>query len=360
MNLLFKIILISFCFTSLFSKEFKTQTLATLSSIPWGMTFISPSQMLISQKDGSISLLNIQTKKLISIENPIKSFQKGQGGFLDIKVSPNFKEDSWIYFTYSKKQKNEISTTLARGKFKDNSFSKIEDLLVSKNRSNTGFHFGSRIAFDKQGHVFFSIGDRGIRNNSQDLNTHAGSIVRLNLDGSIPKDNPFVSNPKVLDEIYSYGHRNPQGLYYDKQREELFSSEHGPRGGDEINLISKSANYGWPIITYGKEYYGPISIGEGTHKKGLIQPLKVYIPSIAPSSLLVYSGKLFKEYKGKLFLGALKLRHLNVITLDKNQKAIKEERLLKDLDERIRNVIEDQEGYIYISIDSGKIIKLSL
>jgi len=360
MNLIFKMILLSICILSLNAKEFKTKILAQVDTVVWGMSFISDTEMLLTLKNGKIKLLNIKTQKLTSIDAPMKSHQKGQGGLLDIKTSPNFKDDSFVYFTYSKKQRDEISTTLARAKFINNSFSNFEELLVSKNSSNTGFHFGSRITFDDKGHVFFSIGDRGVRKNSQNLKNHSGTIIRLNLDGSIPKDNPFINNANALDEIYSYGHRNPQGLFYDIKKQKLYSNEHGPRGGDEINLVLKGKNYGWPTITYGKEYYGPISIGEGTHKKGMLQPIKTYIPSIAPSSLLVYSGKLFKQFEGDLFSGALKLRHLNRVVLDKNDKVLKEERLLKNLEERIRNVIEGPKGYIYISTDSGKIIKLSL
>ena len=207
--------------------------------------------------------------------------------------------------------------------------------------------------------MFFGIGDRGHRPNAQDLSNHAGSIIRLNLDGSIPKDNPFINNESVLPEIWSYGHRNPQGLMYDFKYQRLWEIEHGPRGGDEINLIVAGANYGWPVISYGKEYSSPFAVGEGTHRDGMEQPVKVYIPSIAPGSLIMYSGDALSKWKGNLFSGALKLRHINRIVLDENGQVIKEERLLESLDERIRALAQSPEGWIFFSTDSGKIFRIS-
>ena len=178
------------------------------------------------------------------------------------------------------------------------------------------------------------------------------------LDGSVPADNPFVKNAHALPEIWSYGHRNPQGIAYDLQRQRLWEIEHGPRGGDEINLILPGRNYGWPVISYGKEYWGPVQVGEGTEKEGMEQPVKVYIPSIAPGSLILYSGKAFPGWKGNLFSGALILTHLNRVALDESGKAVAEERLLESLNERIRALVESPEGWIYFSTDSGKIYRL--
>jgi glucose/arabinose dehydrogenase len=179
--------------------------------------------------------------------------------------------------------------------------------------------------------------------------------MRLTRDGRIPQDNPFISRDDVLPEIWSYGHRNPQGMAYDPEHKRLWLIEHGPRGGDEINLVMPGRNYGWPVISYGKEYWGPMAVGEGTHREGMEQPVKQYTPSIAPGSLLLYSGKAFPAWRGNLFAGALKLRHINRVTLDKEGKAIAEERLLTDLDERIRALAEDPRGWIWFSTDSGRI-----
>lgn len=346
-------------FSHLGAKEFKVETVVSNLGVVWGMSFVSKDKILINQKNGKMFLLDTTTKKLSSVTNVPEVYHYRQGGLLDVQTSPNFKKDAWIYLTYAKNINGKGATTLARTKLKNNTLYNFEELLVTKSRTNTGAHFGSRIAFDEDGYLYFSVGDRGHRPNGQDINTHAGTIIRLHLDGTVPKDNPFVGKAG-LDEIYSYGHRNPQGVFYDKFSKQLFAIEHGPRGGDEINIIQKGKNYGWATISYGKEYWAPIKVGIGTHKKGMQQPIKVYTPSIAPSSLIVYSGKLFKNYKGNLFSGALALTHLNRIVLDKNNKVVKEERLLEDLGERIRNVIESPKGEIYISTDSGKILRLLL
>jgi len=339
--------------------SFKLDELAKDLNVIWGMAFLEKNRLMFTQKSGQISILDLQTKATVNITGAPEILYEGQGGLLDVAVPLDYTKEGWIYFTYVKNQNNRGATTLARARLDKNQLVQWQDLLVSKSDTQTSRHFGSRISFDEQGHVYFSIGDRGIRNNAQDLSNHAGSILRLNLDGTVPFDNPYVHNKKVLNEIYSYGHRNPQGLFYDKLHKRLWSIEHGPRGGDEINLIFKGKNYGWPVISYGKEYYSPFAVGEGTHKIGMQQPHKVYIPSIAPSGMMVYSGKAFPQWESNIFSGALKLKHLNKIELDKNAKVIKEERLLENINERIRCVIEDSQGLIYISTDSGKILKIS-
>ena len=357
---LFLIVKLMILYTFIEAKNinFKTEEILSNLDIPWGMTFLDKNTMIINEKDGDIFQLDIITKKIMPILNRPKVYNHGQGGLLDIQISPNYKNDNWIYFTYVKNLNGLGVTVLARSKFKNNYFYSWEELLVTKSTSNTNVHFGSRITFDEQNHIYFSIGDRGYRPNGQDLNTHSGSIVRLNLDGSIPKDNPFVGK-NGLDEIFTYGHRNPQGLFYDKKSKTLYSNEHGPRGGDEINIIEKGKNYGWPIISYGKEYYSEKAVGIGTHQHNIQQPIKVYIPSIAPSSLIVYSGKVFKQWAGNILNGALVLRHINKIELDKNNIVLNENRLLKNFNERIRNIIESPDGLIYLSTDSGRILRIN-
>ena len=319
------------------------------------MTFLTPNKLLVTERSGSILLLNLNTSKKIILENTPKVLHDGQGGMLDAAASPNYKKNGWIYFTYVKEVDGEGATVLARAKLKSNKFYDWKELLVSKSRTDESYHFGSRIAFDNDGHVFFGVGDRGVRPNAQNLTNHAGSILRLNLDGSIPKDNPFINKKNVLPEIWSYGHRNPQGLAFDSRYKRLWEIEHGPRGGDEINLIKSKANYGWPIISYGKEYWGPVAVGSGTHREGMEQPVKVYIPSIAPGSLMIYNSNTISKWKGNLFSGALKLRHINRIVLNSSGKVVKEERLLKSLDERVRSLAQSPDGKICFSTDSGKI-----
>lgn len=350
-----------FIYINLFAndKTIKVEKVASGFNTIWAIEFIDENRIFINQKDGQMFVLDLKNKDINKIKNPPSVFYAGQGGLLDVQISPNYKKDKWLYFTYVKDIDFQGATTLARAKLNKDSLVNFEELLVTKSLSSTTAHFGSRITFDEEGFLYFSIGDRGVRKNSQNLKNHSGTILRLNMDGSIPKDNPFVKRTDVLDEIYSYGHRNPQGIFYDKLSKRVYSIEHGPRGGDEINIIKKGANYGWPIISHGKEYWAPIAVGESTHKEGMEQAIKVYIPSIAPSSLIVYSGKLFKEFKGDLFAGALKLRHLNRIVVDKSGKAIKEYRYLEGLGERIRDLVESPKGYIFISTDSGNIYKLS-
>ncbi len=338
--------------------QFKVEELLNGLGVPWGMAFLSSDELIFSQRDGKIGLVNLKIKKLTWLKNRASVYHNGQAGLLDVAVSKDYETTGWIYFTYSKQKNNKSTTALARAKLDKDSLMNWQDLLVSHSLGETNRHYGSRITFDQSGHVFFSIGDRGHRPNAQNLSNHAGTILRLNLDGSVPDDNPFIGQKAVLPEIWTYGHRNPQGLFYDVVKQQLWSIEHGPRGGDEINLILVGKNYGWPVISYGKEYWGPVNVAEDTHKDGMEQPVKYYIPSIAPGSLLVYSGKAFPKWQGNLFSGALKLQHLNQVTLDSGSEAIKEQRLLNDLGERIRCVVESPEGWIYLSTDSGRILRI--
>ncbi len=327
--------------------------------IPWGMAFLSPQQLLVTDRSGSVQLVdieNISTLKLGGLPRDIVA--EGQGGMLDVAIGPNYARDGWIYFTYSKSVDFEAATTLARARLARNRFIDWQDLLVTDSATESRQHFGSRIAFDDRGHVFFGVGDRGNRNMAQELSNHIGSIMRLNLDGSIPDDNPFVDDPDARAEIWSYGHRNPQGLIFDPVTQRLWSIEHGPRGGDELNLVLKGRNYGWPVVSHGKEYWAPLSIGEGISKPGLEDPRKVYIPSIAPGSLMMYRGNAFPKWRGNLFSGALKLRHLNRITISDSGHASGEERLFEDLNERIRALTQSPEGWIYFSTDSGRLLRI--
>lgn len=339
-------------------ENFRVELVAEGFSVPWGMVFLEDGKLLITERRGRLTLLHLSDNKTTAIEGVPEVFSEGQGGLLDIALPPDFIESGWVYFTYSKPVKNRGATTLARAKLGDDTLINWQDLLITKSSTNTARHFGSRMAFDTEGHLFFTVGDRGERPNGQNLSTHAGSVIRLNLDGTVPTTNPFLQQVDVLPEIWSYGHRNPQGLSYDVSNDRLWLIEHGPRGGDELNLIVSGKNYGWPVISYGKEYWGPLSVGEGTSKEGMEQPVKYYDPSIAPGSLLLYTGDAFLNWQGNLFAGALKLQHINVIKLNNLGEAVGEERILGELNERIRALAQSPEGWIYFSTDSGKIIRL--
>lgn len=334
------------------------EQLAEGLGVPWGMSLLSQQLLIFSERAGAIKILDLNSLEITRLSGGPGVAAIGQGGMLDVAAAPDYTRSGWIYFTYSKPQDGNGATTLARARLQQHRLVDWQDLLVSDSATDTGYHFGSRIAFDDDGHVYFGVGDRGKRDPAQDLSNHIGSIMRLNLDGSIPEDNPFVGHPGARAEIWSYGHRNPQGLVYDGAAARLWEIEHGPRGGDEINLIEAGRNYGWPVISHGKEYWGPVSIGEGTSKAGMEQPVKVYIPSIAPGSLIIYRGNAFPDWRGNLFAGALKLRHLNRIIISEQGKAIGEERLFEELDERIRALVTDDRGWIYLSTDSGRILRM--
>lgn len=370
---MFKITLLLYTLLSLVSLPANAQTPRIIQSqavtfalervidglgIPWGMAFIADNQVLVTEREGRISLLDTASGKRSSLQGapPVKA--DGQGGMLDVAVPPDFKRGDWIYFTFVRDKANQGVTVLARAKLAGNKLVDWQDLLETRSATNTTYHFGSRITFDETGHVYFGVGDRGVRPNSQDLTNHAGTIMRLKRNGSVPKDNPYVGQANVLPAIWSYGHRNPQGIAYDKVHQRLWVIEHGPRGGDEINLVVAGRNYGWPVISYGKEYWGPLPVGEGTAREGMEQPVKQYTPSIAPGSLILYSGKAFPAWRGNLFTGALVLRHLNRVTIDNQARAVGEERMLTELKERIRALAESPQGWIYFSTDSGKIYRI--
>ncbi|RMF19537.1 MAG: PQQ-dependent sugar dehydrogenase [Gammaproteobacteria bacterium] len=339
---------------------FDVRVVAQGLQVPWGMVFVNQHELLVTERAGAVKRVNIRTGAIRQVSGVPPVWAEGQGGLLDVARPPDEHAREWFYFTYSKPVNGQGATTLARAKLDGNRLVQWEDLLVTQSRSDTSRHFGSRIAFDGRGHVFFSVGDRGVRDSAQDLSSHNGSIIRLNLDGSVPRDNPFVGQPGARPEIWSYGHRNPQGLAWDATRNLLWEIEHGPRGGDEINRVLPGRNYGWPIISYGKEYWAPIRVGEGTHKAGMEQPVHYYVPSIAPGSLMLYSGTRFPQWKGDLFAGALAQTHLNHVDLDAHGQVVAEYRWLTDLGERMRAVTESPEGDLLISTDSGRILQLSL
>lgn len=325
--------------------------------IPWGMAFVDSQNLFVTERKGSAFLINLKTKVKTPVQGLPKVFHQGQGGLLDVVLHPLFEKNHWVYLTYAKKVSDGSTTALARGVLRQNKLSDVKDLFVAQTHSSRDIHYGSRLAFDQQGYLFMTVGDRGHRHKAQDLSAHNGKVLRLDENGRALPDNPFTKKAKALPEIWSYGHRNPQGLAVHPKTGQIFESEHGPQGGDEINLIKKGANYGWPVVTFGREYWGP-KIGEGTHKKGIEPPLKYYVPSIAPSGLTVSWGPQYPVWKGDLFLGALKLTHVNRVKLNKNLVMQKEERLLANLKQRVRHIQRSPDGFLYFSTDNGTIYRL--
>jgi glucose/arabinose dehydrogenase len=340
-------------------KDLKITTLATGFTIPWAMAELPDNSILVTQRSGRLFRLSPSGDAKTEIKGlPNDIRVEGQGGLFDVALSPDHAETGWLYFSYNKDIDGKGATTLSRAKLNNAELIDWQDIFISKSRTNNKVHYGGRVSFDNQGHVFLSIGDRGERSHAQDLTNHAGSIIRLNLDGSVPDDNPFTADETALAEIWSYGHRNPQGLFFNRQTGQLWEIEHGPRGGDEINLIAPGNNYGWPVISYGKEYWAPLAVGKGTHRDGMQQPVQMYDPSIAPSSLIQYQGDLFKSWRNTLLAGALKLQHLNLISLNERNESVAEKRLLQSINSRIRSLLETNDGSVLVGTDKGHIYRI--
>jgi glucose/arabinose dehydrogenase len=314
---------------------------------PWGLAFLPKGDLLVTEKRGR--LYQITKGKLIQISGLPKIKEIGQGGLLDIAVHPNFEKNRLIYYSFSLETNGLVTTALGRSELIKNQLINTEILFEMAPKTRGGAHFGSRIVFAPMNQLFLSLGERGSVNRAQNINDHGGSIIRLTWDGKIPQDNPFIGNYRAKPEIYSFGHRNPQGLTWDPIRKNLLSTEHGPKGGDELNIIKKGLNYGWPVITYGRGYDNS-KIGIGSKKEGMESPIYQWTPSIAPSGLMVYTGKVFPNWRGDIFVGALKFKQLHRLTY-KEGEIVAEEILLKNKIGRIRDVRIGPDGYIYLLND---------
>jgi glucose/arabinose dehydrogenase len=324
--------------------------------IPWGMAFLPDGSMLITEKSGQ--LLHFKDGNKTNIENVPAVYDRGQGGLLDIKLHPKYETNGWIYITYASAEGDEKggNTALMRAKLKDNSLIDKELLYKATPNTTKGQHFGSRIEFDNEGYLYFSIGERGEMDiNPQDLAVDGGKIYRLHDDGRVPKDNPFVGKTGAIPAIYSYGHRNPQGLVKHPETGALWDHEHGPRGGDEINIIKKGANYGWPVVTYGINYSGT-PITDKTEMEGMEQPIHYWLPSIAPSGVTFVTSDTYPDWKGNLLVGSLAFQYLERLEL-KGEKVVYREKLLTDMG-RVRDVRQAPDGFIYVAIEGKGIYKL--
>ncbi len=326
---------------------------------PWSIAFISATHWLVTERPGR--LRRVVDGKLQ--EAPITGLPEiaavGQGGLLDVVLHPDFAENKWVYLSYSAKRLGSYGTEVARGKLVDNKLEDTEIIFKALPKVRGGRHFGSRLAFDSEGFLYISLGDRGLKNSAQELDQHSGSLIRLHDDGSVPADNPFVGDPSRRPEIFSYGHRNVQGMVFDSLTDTLWTQEHGPQGGDELNKIEPGANYGWPVITYGANYGTGTRIGEGTEKDGMQQPSTFWDPSIAPSGLEIVSSSEFDEWSGNLLVGALKFQLIARLELV-DGKVVHEERLFRRKFGRIRDVREAPDGLIYFLTDeeNGKIYRM--
>ncbi len=325
---------------------------------PWGLAFLPDGRMLVTERAGRMRIILPNGKTSRPLSGLPKIAVMGQGGLLDVALHPRFEKNGYVYFSFSEPGPEGQGTAVGRGQLVGNELRGVEVIFRQKPKLTGGFHFGSRLVFAPDGTLYISMGDRGRMKRAQDTSNHQGTIARVNDDGSIPRDNPFLNVPGALPEIYSYGHRNVQGMALNPQTGIVWAQEHGPKGGDEVNILKKGANLGWPEITYGINYDGSI-ISELTHKDGMEQPVLHWTPSIAPSGMAFYRGEKFPHWNGDLFVGALKDRHLMRIDLE-GGKVVGQQILLKELGERIRDVRVGPEGLIYVLTDAknGKLIRI--
>ena len=339
--------------------SFWAETVVSNLEVPWGLEFLPNGDMLIAERNGKL-LRYTKDKKQSEIKGLPPVRVSGQGGLMDIKLHPKYNENGWIYFSYSyfdEKDKQKSNTAILRAKLKGEQLTHQEILYKGTPTSTKSHHFGSRIEFDNAGYMYFSIGDRGNRDrNPQTLDNSNGKIHRLNDDGTIPPDNPFVDKKEAVKSIYSYGHRNAQGVTLNPVSGDIWVHEHGPKGGDEVNIIKPGANYGWPIISYGINYNGT-SFTNITAKKGMEQPILYYVPSIAPCGMAWVTGGKYPGWENNLLTGSLRFQYLERCVV-KGNKIIEQERLLEGIG-RVRNVKMSPDGYIYVAIETpGKILKL--
>ncbi len=323
---------------------------------PWGFGFLPDGGILITERDGR--LIHVKGGTATSVRGVPDVVAEGQGGLLDVLVPRDFAQSREIFLSFSKKQGRRAGTALARGILSANGMrlTDVETIFEMAPGSTTGRHFGSRIVEGRDGFLYLSIGDRGDRPSAQDLGRHNGSIVRMARNGAVPSNNPFVGVDGAQPEIWSYGHRNPQGMTVAPDGT-ILTAEHGAQGGDEVNIVRKGANYGWPVISYGRHYSGA-KIGEGTSKSGMEQPAHFWDPSIAPSGIMVYSGRLWPEWRGDIFVGSLKFNMIS--RLDRAGGIDEVERLQSDETLRVRDVREGPNGAIwFLSVGNGTLYRMT-
>ena len=331
-------------------ERFRVNTLVRGLDHPWGLAFLPGGDMLITERPGRLLRINGDSLQPRSVRGLPTIAAVGQGGLLDVTLHPGFDSNQLIYFSFTGADDDGVGTEVARGRLAGDALENVEIIFRALPKSGGGRHFGSRLLFDANGHLLITLGERGDRPRAQDIGDHAGSVIRINDDGSVPADNPFATTPEARPEIYTYGNRNVQGIALDPVSGRVWAHEHGPQGGDEVNVLVAGRNYGWPVITYGRNYVTGTKIGEGTHKQGMEQPRHYWTPSIAPSGMTLYTGDKFPAWRGNLFVGALKYRLL-VRLEERDQKIIHEERMLEGVLGRIRDVRTGPDGYIYLLTD---------
>jgi glucose/arabinose dehydrogenase len=343
--------------------QLDVQTFASGLVNPWALALLPNGKMLVTERPGRIRVVSAKGELSQPVRGVPEVFASGQGGLLDLVTDRNYAQNNTIYFCFAERAGNGARTALARAKFVDGEAPRLDEVKVIFRQDgplSTGGHFGCRIAQSPDGNLFVTLGEHFIhRDEAQNLSNHLGKLIRIAPDGSVPKDNPFVGRAGAKPEIWSYGHRNEQGLAFNPASGDLWEIEHGPRGGDEVNIIAPGKNYGWPVIGYGIDYNGA-KIHEATAKDGMEQPIKYWVPSIAPSGMAFYNAKLFSSWTGSLFTGALAGKMLVRLSLD-GDKVTGEERLLQPLNERIRDVRQGPDGALWLLTDNavGRILRVT-
>lgn len=340
--------------------DYKLVTVAEGLEFPWSLAFLPDGRMLVTERPGRLRIVTADGQLSPPVTGVPAVFAQRQGGLLDVVLDPKFASNSRVYLSYAEADAAGLAgTAVARGKLVGNALTEVEVIYRQTPKSEGGLHFGSRLAFAPDGKLFITQGDRYLmKDMAQTLDNDFGKVVRINPDGSIPTDNPFVRTAGARPEIWSYGHRNMQGAAIHPQTGKLWTHEHGAMGGDEINLDEAGKNYGWPVITWGINYDGK-PIGIGTTKEGMEQPLLYWKPSIAPSGMAFYTGDKFAAWRGNLFVGSMKFAYLNRIELD-GTKVKAEHKLLTEVNERIRSVRQGPDGFIYVTTDTpkGRVLRL--
>lgn len=339
---------------------FRLTTVVTGLENPWSVAFLPDGRLLITERAGRLRLVGSDFRL---DPQPIgglpESLERGQGGLLDVALHPQYAQNGWIYWAYNAPGPGGWGTAMARGKLQGHRMTSVQVLFSMHPKTRSNQHFGGRIVFDKAGMVYLTLGDQGDKDRAQRLDDHAGSVIRLHDDGRVPADNPFVNRAGALPEKWTLGNRNMQGAALHPQTGEVWTHEHGPQGGDEINVMRPGLNYGWPVITYGVNYGLGTRIGEGQAKPGMVQPLHKWEPSIAPSGMAFVTGSQFPQWQGDLLVGALRGQLLVRLVLD-GEKVLREERLLQGRAGRIRDVRMGPDGLIYLLSDGpdGALMRL--
>jgi glucose/arabinose dehydrogenase len=339
--------------------RFSVETVAEGLEHPWGMAFLPDGAILVTERPGRLRIVQggRLAEEAVSGLPPVE--ERGQGGLFGIALHPWFPENGLVYLALAARGEGGYSTEVIRGRLDGMQLEEVETVFRAQPKTRESRHFGGRLVFDREGLLYVSLGDRGEQDYAQDLSDHRGTLVRIRDDGTVPQDNPFIGREGARPEIFTYGNRNMQGMIVHPGSGLVWTHEHGPQGGDEVNIMRPGVNYGWPVITYGVNYGLGTRIGEGTHKEGMAQPVYKWVPSIAPSGMALYTGDRFPAWQGDLFVGSLKFGLLVRLELD-GERVVGEERMLDGEYGRIRDVVQGPDGLLYLLTDEsdGRLLRL--